>query len=168
MGRQRDDLRRTQTDRGCSVIQGEIKVDLSPLEGLSRTLVGKILRKATREAAKIVKEAVKAGADAAKLYGFLAKSISVKIKTYKGTAVAVVGPRSKFVKTQGTYTRGKRKGEPKVVRPSYYAHLVERGSKRSRAHPFLKPALDNTTDQYMTVLANAIERGISEQLAKLA
>jgi HK97 gp10 family phage protein len=148
------------------VISGDVKIDLSPLEGLKQTLVSKILRKATSQAAKTVKDAVKGNAQIVKRYGFLSKAIGVKVKVYKDTAVAVVGPRSKWTKTKGVYTRGKKKGEPKVFRPSYYAHLVEKGSKRSKARPFLTPALENTTDTFFSQLAEAIERGISEQLAK--
>ena len=128
--------------------------------------MNKILRKAVTEASRIVKTAVKGNADATQRFGFLAKSIGVKVKTYKGVAVAVVGPRSKWSKTKGVYVKGKHKGEAKMFKPSKYAHLIEKGTKRSQAHPFLKPALDSTGDQYLNMLSAAIERQIALQLQK--
>jgi hypothetical protein len=55
---------------------------------------------------------------------------------------------------------------PARADPSAYAHLIEKGSKRSQSHPFLQPALDSTKDEYLTTLALAIERQISAQLQK--
>jgi HK97 gp10 family phage protein len=138
------------------MITAKLYIDISPLEGLRKTLVSKILRKAVTEASKIVKQTVASNASSIKRFGFLAKSIGVKIKTYseKKSAVAIVGPRSKWFKE----IAGRK------YRPSYYAHLLEGGTKRSRQKPFLKPAFDSTKDQYLTTLANAIERGIATQL----
>lgn len=150
------------------MLKAQLTIDTTPLDGLRKTLVSKILRKAVTEASKIVRQTVTSNAQAIKRFGFLAKSIGVKVKTYSEskTAVAIVGPRSKFVKTRGVYTRGKKKGEARFIRPSFYAHLVENPTKRSKAKPFLKPAFDSTKDQYLNSLAAAIERGISTQLGK--
>ena len=137
--------------------KAQLTIDLTPLDGLRKTLVSKILRKAVTEASKIVKQTVTSNASSIKRFGFLSKSIGVKIKTYseKKVAVAVVGPRSKWFKVLNG----------KTYRPSYYAHLLEGGTKHSRQKPFLKPAFDATKDAYLTSLAGAIERGISAQLA---
>ncbi len=148
------------------MMKAEIKIDLSPLEGLKKSLVNKILRKAVTEASRTVRTAVKSNAEAAGRYGYLSKSIGIKVKIYKDIAVAVVGPRTKYVKTKGAYKKGKKKGEPKVYKPSKYAHFLEKGTTRSKAKPFLKPALESTQDEYLTTLALAIERGIAAQLAK--
>jgi HK97 gp10 family phage protein len=133
------------------MITAKLYIDISPLEGLRKTLVSKILRKAVTEASKIVKQTVASNASSIKRFGFLAKSIGVKIKTYseKKSAVAIVGPRSKWFKE---------------IAGRKYRHLLEGGTKRSRQKPFLKPAFDSTKDQYLTTLANAIERGIATQL----
>jgi HK97 gp10 family phage protein len=146
-------------------IVGRVEVDLSPLLQLKKSLVKKVLRKAIREASAVIKAAVKGNVQPHGL-GDLAKSIGVKIRTYKDVAVAIVGPKSKWQKVRGVYKKGRRKGQPKVVMPSKIAHLVEKGSKRSKAYPFEKPAIDSHHDQYLTVLAGAIERAISAELAK--
>lgn len=151
------------------MIDAKVEIDVSPLQGLRKTLVSKILRKATTQAARIVREAVKNNADAVKRLGFLAKSIGIKVKVYSANkiAVAVVGPRSQWTKTNGTYTRGKKKGESRVIRPSNYLHLIEKATKRSKARPVLRPALDSTQSQFLDTLAQLIAEGISAQLANL-
>lgn len=149
------------------MIDGKVIVDLKPLEGLKQSLVNKIMRKATTKAAKPVKVAVKSGAQKAKRYGYLNKSIGVKVKTYKDNVIAVVGPRSKYSVTKGVYKKGKKKGADKVFRPSYYAHLVEKDTKHSKAKPFLKPALDSTENVYLDTLNNEIAAQIASQLPKL-
>ncbi len=147
-------------------MKATIQLDLTPLENLKQTLVGKILRKATRKAAKIVKDAVKGNAEAVRRFGFLAKSIGVKIKVYGKTAVAIVGPKSDFKREKGVRKRGKNKGKPIVHIPSKYEHLIEKGTKRSKAKPVLMPALDSTEKQYLELLTQLIAEGIAEQLAK--
>ena len=144
------------------MIDAKIVLNLKPLEGLKKSLINKILRKAVSEASKNVKLAVKANAG----NGNMGKSIGIKVKTYKSSVVAVVGPRTKYQKANGVFKKGKKKGEPKIIRPSKIAHLVEKGTKRSKARPFLKPAYDSTHQDYLTNLAQAIERGINKQLAK--
>jgi hypothetical protein len=150
------------------MIEGTVTIDLSPLEGLRKTLVSKIMRKAITQASKIVQAAVKTNAQAVKLHGFTAKSIGVRVKVYSAqlAAVAIVGPRSKWYREQGTRTRGKHKGAPIVFRPSYTAHLIEKGTKRSTQRAFLQPALTSTNDPFLSQLALNIEQGVADQLNK--
>ena len=146
------------------MISGQLKVDLTPLDGLRRSLVTKIMRKATTEAVRVVRTAIKSNAQAVRRYGFLAKSIGIKVKMYNGVAVGIVGPRTKYVKARGSFARGEHKGQPRVARPSKYLHLIERGTKRSKARPILGPALDATKSQWVEVLSHALERGIAAEL----
>lgn len=139
-------------------------IDLSKMEGLKRGVVNKVLRQSQAEASKIVKTAVKNNAYGLARYGFLAKSIGSKIKTYTSVAVAIIGPRSKYIKTRGDYTRGKQKGQPRIVRPSQYAHLVERGGKHIKPKPFLAAAMETTKESYWSALCKAIDRRISSIL----
>jgi HK97 gp10 family phage protein len=148
------------------MIDGKVIIDLAPLEGLKRTLVGKILRKAVTQAGRVVRDAVKQNATTIKKHGYLAKSIGIKVKVYGDSAVAIVGPRSKWNKVVGVRTRGKHKGEPINYRPSYTAHLVEKGTKRSKQKPFLKPAMSSTESRYMQMVSEAIAQGIQDQLSK--
>ncbi len=120
---------------------------------------------------KIGKDGVRAGAKVA-LQGaksrvrvdtnLLKKSLATKVKAYKAGAVTVgvVGPRSSFKmkktkdKATGKTTKvrtetgfGKRisRGGRKEVyaQPSKYSHLVEKGTKRSKAFPFLAVSGEN-------------------------
>lgn len=50
--------------------------------------------------------------------------------------------------------------------PTRYAHLVEKGTKRSRRFPFLAPAVQQTKDQVTAKIAEKLSQGI-EQEAKL-
>jgi hypothetical protein len=149
------------------VIKGEVVIDLTPLEGLRKTLVSRILRKAVTEAGRVVRTAVKGNADTFRRTGGMAKAIGIKVKTYseRKTAVAIVGPRSKWQRELGVRTRGKHRGETIVYRPSKIAHIIERGGRRTRAKPFLKAALDSTQGQYLDTLSNALRRAIEQQLS---
>jgi HK97 gp10 family phage protein len=143
-----------------------IDTDLRPLENLKRSLTSKILRKAITQASKVVRDAVRENAQAVARYGFLAKSIGVRIRMKNGTAIAIVGPRTRWQRSMGTVTRGKHKGEERLQKPSKYAHFIERGTKRSKARPVLKPALGPAQGQFLQVLAAAIQQGIEDTLRK--
>lgn len=142
------------------MIKGKMVLDLSPLDGMKKSVVSKLLRQSQTEASKIVRTAVKNNAAGLARYGFLAKSIGSKIKTYQSVAVAIVGPRSKWTKERGHYTRGKKKGNPRIFRPSAYAHLLEGGAKHTKAKHFLSDALTSTQSAYFDALTNAVGRRI--------
>jgi HK97 gp10 family phage protein len=149
------------------MIDGKFKIDLSPLDGLKSSISNKILRKAVTKASKVVRDAVKSNAQGIARYGYLAKSIGVKVKQYGDTAVAIVGPRSKWVKERGIKTKGKHKGEPRRFKPSLIAKLVEKGTKHSAAHPFLAPALASTKEHYFQLASESIKQSIADQLSKM-
>ena len=89
--------------------------------------------------------------------GALKRSIGKKVKAYRGGVWGGVGPR-----TGGQFTRIDAKGKSHV--PANYAHLVEFGTIKTRAQPFLRPALDKKR-----VTANQILRkGIAANLIKEA
>lgn len=148
------------------MIGGTFIVDLSPLNNLKKNLVNKILKKATTVGGRVVRDAVKQNAQSIQKFGFLAKSIGIKVKIYGSNAVALVGPRSKWVREKGIRTRGEHKGQAIRFRPSYTAKLVEQGTRRSAARPWLKPALSSTAENYLQVAAEAVKQGIEQQLKK--
>jgi HK97 gp10 family phage protein len=123
-----------------------------------------VLRKAQKEASKATYQAAKSNAQSVKKYGYSAKAVWIKQKTYKTTVVTIVGPRSKMVYEKGVYTRGKHKGEARRFRPSFYAHLLEKGSKRSKAKPYLKPALDSTQQQFISTMSAEVAKLIAAEL----
>jgi len=123
----------------------EIRKALKELPDRTRVRVlvkanGVIMRKALRIAKKLVP--VK--------HGLLKASLGVK--TFKdgkskhggGAVATAIGPRKGFravLKTNAGVTRKSRKGREKVADPRKYAHLVEFGTQRTAARPFLRPAL---------------------------
>jgi len=92
-----------------------MSVDLAPLEGLKKALVNRIMRKAMRESAKPLLQAAQGNARSHKRTGHMARSIKLKLKTYKTGVVAIVGPRSDYKIALGTITRGPPQGtDPNV------------------------------------------------------
>ncbi len=134
------------------------------VEGLEQVLsrlrhVGnKAATKVVRDAVSGESKAVLAGAKAAVRVdtGTLKRALGRKVKSYpkSSAAVAIVGPRSAFkvkkTRVDGKVVRAKvatgfgrqvsRGGREQFAWPSKYSHLVEKGTRRSRAFPFLAPA----------------------------
>jgi HK97 gp10 family phage protein len=132
------------------------------LQDVDKKLRKKLLRKAVNEASKIVLRAAKGYAPVKTR--LLRRSLGRKVKVYSGTGavVAWVGPRMGFRETVGTRTRGKRKGDPVFANPVKYAHLVERGTKRSRAIPFLGPAGESTQDAARDAMRKILIEGLEK------
>ena len=130
---------------------------------LSKGLRNKAIRIAINKAAAVIKAAVVSLAP--KRYGYLQKSIKIKVKNYQEKAVwvAIIGPKSDFIRNKGVRHRGPYKGDPIRHRPSKYAKLLELGTKRAAARPFLKPALEQNQEQYV----NIVTKTLSDQVAKL-
>ncbi|VTU02777.1 : HK97-gp10_like [Gemmataceae bacterium] len=145
------------------------ELDLSPAAGLKGGGLRKALRIGLNRAASPVKAAVVSNAEAVKRYGFLAKAIRIRTKVYPADKfVAVIGPSSKFVRQKGKFKKGKRKGQPKKAIPAKYAHLVERGTKRSRAQPFLGKAHAETAARFLDQVGAEVGREIEQELARRA
>lgn len=144
-----------------------LKFSIDPVreaDKLSTGLRNRVIRIAMNKASARVRDAVVGRAPA--LFGYLKKSFRIKVKNYRNsnTWVAVVGPKSDFKKSKGKYTRGEKKGQPIVRRPSKYAHLVERGTRHSKPKPYLKPALDATVNVYRQVLTDSIRTQVAQLL----
>lgn len=93
----------------------------------------------------------------------LKKSIGKKSKTYKGvTFIVVVGPRSGFKKEVNV------DGKLVLRNPAKYAHLVELGTRHSRAFPFLRPALLENKAVIETRLRQRLSQGLIREAKKKA
>lgn len=123
---------------------------LSALDGVSKKIKRKGIRKGVNVAGKIVLRAAKAKVP--NKSGLLKRSLGRKVKVYRstGVAVAVVGPRVGF---KQEVARG---GATVLSNPTKYAHLVEGGTSRSQAFPFLRPALESSKAEVREAMANAI------------
>lgn len=159
-------------------IRGEItglKETLDSLARLRRTVRNKILRKALTAATTPLMRTVRKLA--ARESGLLKKSIGRVVRTYRssGTVIVVLGPRlgfrqevsirpDKVFRESGGRTIKIHRPRPdqlRVIRdPVKYAHLVEYGTKKRAAKPFLRPAWAahkaQMTDTVRVVVADAL------------
>ncbi|MBX9677423.1 MAG: HK97 gp10 family phage protein [Gemmataceae bacterium] len=151
------------------MIDVTVRASIDPVKlatGLKDAIRKKALRKALRPATEPTLQAAKSNTP--RRFGFLKRSLSKKVKVPRsGNGFGVVGPRSKMVYVRGVVTRGPRKGEPRRFRPSYYMHLVNRGSKRSKAYHNLDNAIRAGGPQFSMILAAKLKAEIAVELAKL-
>lgn len=163
----RRDLAEVDGGRGDRVIAARAEIDLSPAEGLRKGGIRKAMRIGLNRAASPVKASVVSHASAVKRFGYLGKSIRIKLKGYPADRfVAVIGPSTKYTRTKGKFKRGKRKGEKRVFKPSKYARLVETGTGRSKARPWLKPAYDESAGPFIDRAGVEVGREIQLELAR--
>lgn len=135
------------------------------LAAVSRTVRGKVVRKAmgktVRPLVKLAKARVQVDT------GWLKKSLGDKVSTTrgKGVTVGIVGPRYGFKGSKKKGTRkltafGKRLVANTWKRPTRYAHLVELGTYRTRAYPFIQTAWRAGKGQAENTLISEIKAGL--------
>lgn len=70
--------------------------------------------------------------------GDLKRSLSIRSKVLRNKNISVrMGPNTSIT------IRQRKNGKIKKKRPAKYAHLVEKGTSRSRPKPFMRPAYDS-------------------------
>jgi HK97 gp10 family phage protein len=124
------------------------------LAAIDRKLAKKLLRKAVLTGGRIVRDEAKSLVPIRT--GTLRKSIGAKVKSYpsRRVVVAIVGPRRGFRKDiEGVGT----------VDPVNYAHLVEFGSRRSQAKPFMRPAWDENVARIREAMAQILIEGMANR-----
>lgn len=89
----------------------------------------------------------------------LRKSIGKKVKSYPGGIWGGVGPR-----TGSQFTVVDASGKKHV--PANYAHLVEFGTIRTAAQPFLRPALDKKRAQANQILKSGIKTNLIKEATR--
>lgn len=148
---------------------------IAQLDGLKKSLRNKILRKAVSNAGKTLLWAARARASGFKRTGLLYKSLGRKVKVYpSGAVVAIVGARKGFKQVIGVRKRDSRPGtkypkaagDPIYADPTKYLHLVELGTRRSRAYEPLKQALETNKVGIAAQMRKDIEDGLREALSK--
>lgn len=131
-------------------------------EALPERMQKNVLTSALRGGASVISKAAKANikSDGTVRTGLLHKSITVKVKRYTsaGVVYAAVGPSRTVV---GTTEKGRR------IAPANYAHLVEFGTIRSRAQPFLRPALDRNRQAAFDGITARAQKGLVREIKKL-
>lgn len=112
-------------------------------------------------------------ANAAKDTGLLRKSIGLTVRRvrrkmqYVNRYTARVGARGGFRVPKGFVTRGKNKGKAKFQDPRNYAHLVEYGTSKFPARPFIRPAVEANDDAIMAGLQKGYEKGMERVVKKI-
>ena len=160
-----------------AVILGEREL-MKAIDQLTGSAQRRIARPAIRAAASIVNKAAKSNlprrgwattTSKGRTFtyartGALRRSIGVKMKTYRnsGAVVAIVGPRSKPSFKAQIPLRSR------VADPLRYAHLLERGTKFSKARPFLRPALDNNRVRIRQTLIAKMREGLRKEAERAA
>lgn len=104
--------------------------------------------------------------------GLLKKSLGLTVKKnrsgqLKGEYTLRVGARTGFAEVSGTRTKGKNAGKTIRHDPAKYAHLVELGTSKSAAKPFIRPAIDSAGSQVIDAMAKGYARGLERAVQKL-
>lgn len=103
--------------------------------------------------------------------GLLKASIGYKIKgVSKRSAVqsgrtARIGPKAGMAKNVGTISRGKNKGKSRIKDPRHYAHILEYGSARVPAQPFIAPGIEQAKGEAFEVMAKGYTKAL-DRIAK--
>lgn len=144
---------------------------LRRLQELGRTKAGRILRRALDAATKPILAAARQLVPVES--GALRKSLGRRVKTYRGSGVVavIIGPRRGQKREVERTPKGRLRVVPRkratgaggYRNPTRYAHLVERGSRRSKAEPFLAPAMSRCRSQAEATLRRLIIEGIERE-----
>lgn len=139
-----------------TAIIGDAQV-LGRLANLNRQLRSKIVRSAINEGTKAPYRAMKANAKS--VSRTVSKSIGRKVKVYRnsGVAVGIVGPRKGFARD--VTLKG---GRVKRIDPTRIAHLLEKGTRHSRAFPFARPAADTTKAESTNAVISTLQSGVEQ------
>lgn len=99
--------------------------------------------------------------------GLLKKSIGSKVKKVRGRYNARVGPRTGFRIRVGTVQSGPNAGKPIYQDPQRYSHLVEYGTAKTPAQPFIRPAVESTKGQVVDAMAEGLEKSLTRAVERL-
>lgn len=161
------------------------KETMFALQELPRRVYFRHQRIALSAAGGVIRD--EAAARARRVTGLMAKSFGVKVKIPDSSfnkkhhgrpAYVIIGPRRRFVGVK-VYRLSKagrlssrikqfslksgRKIATTLRRPTRYTHLVEKGTKRSRAFPALGPAVAAARDRAMAAYQRKIKQGIEQE-----
>lgn len=132
------------------------------MDALPERMQKNVLAAAVRGGASTISKAAKGNikADGTVRTGLLHKSITIKVKRYTrdGVIYAAVGASRRVI---GTTVNGRR------IVPANYAHLVEHGTRTSRAKPFLRPALDANRKAVFDGMTRRARKGLAREIMKL-
>ncbi len=126
-------------------------------------------RRAVTKSARVVRK--EARTLAPRETGSLKKSLNFVVRSYAQggetkKAVGIVGPEKDFkVKIPDRVTGGPKRGKGRGKRahiPQNYSHLVELGTRRSKAKPFLEPARLGNEKAVLTIFSQEFKTEIDK------
>lgn len=144
---------------------GQVKRYTNPAAGMAA--LGKVfkrlpddlkseLRVAVGDTATEVANDAKRRAASHVLTGALVDHIDSKV--FGPTGIGIVGIRKGAETVSGSGGSALTSKGAKLIRPSKYAHLLEFGSKRQRAYPFMIPAAENNRSRFAKAVNAAAKR----------
>ena len=154
----------------------QIRLNIQGLEPLKKTLrdLPETLKKSGEKAVlraggAPIRKAAKRYAASSKDSGLLLKSIGLNVKTVKGVTSVRVGPRKGF-EGKPKQVKSRKTGKIRTVTPNpiYYAHLVEFGTSRTAAKPFMRPAIDSTQGEVIDAMGKGLEKHLDRAARRLA
>lgn len=136
------------------------------LDKLPKEIANAAERTALREGAKPIAAAAKSNAGRSKETGLLQESIGVTVKKVRGRLSARVGARTGFGREVSRGGYGPR-ARTVYSDPSKYAHLVEYGTSKTAARPFMRPAIDSSAGEVVNNMAKGYAKGLDRAVRKL-
>lgn len=125
------------------------------LEDLPKRVTNNVVRRAIYAGAVLVRDDARRRVPVDT--GALRNAIVAQANAKKpGEVTASIGVARK------QFTRGKRAGK----QPRRYAHLVEFGTPKKGARPFLRPAVDTNVDAILDAVAEKMRQGVDVESAK--
>jgi HK97 gp10 family phage protein len=134
------------------------------LSKLPKEFRDSVERTALRVAAKAIEKRAKAGAPVGS--GLLKKSIGVTVKKNKsgknsGSLSARVGARTGYAETQMVNGKSVKKD------PVKYAGIVEYGTAKMPARPFIRNAVESSRSEVMELLSKGYNQGLARVAKKI-
>lgn len=121
----------------------KVTTNFDKLRQLKDAMQKRITKKAVRAGVKLIIATVRSKVPTRT--GSLKKSLSSKVDSAKGSTIVygIIGPRSSWTKTVNG----------RLIKPSRYAHLVEKGKYR---RPFLLPSWQSNKGTYLKKVQEVI------------
>jgi HK97 gp10 family phage protein len=125
---------------------------------LSADMAGKIARQATAAGASVVRKAARQGApvDTGNLQAAIVMKRERQTRLTEEYVVAVRKGKKRDSKAA-------KRGEGRLGKDAYYASMVEFGTVKTPAQPFMRPALENN----VTAATNAIAKRLKQRIDKV-
>lgn len=151
-----------------------IKIESAGLRQLMRNLdaLPAALKKSAetavlRAGATPIQKAAKRNAKKFRDTGLLEKSIGLRVKAVKGEKSARVGPRAGMRQKVTRTNKKTGKTRTEIADPNKYSHLVEYGTSKAPAQPFIRPAVESTQGEVLDAMSVGLDKHLTRVAEKL-